>query len=133
MLRSRVRARAALAFGTAIAFAAWPVAAQQPPASTEPAQGSLAQRLASGAGYVIITRRDLFPRPSEGADPWFVITGYYVPQDGTWTSNAPGFSRRLFSTPVRVRRPAVASMRLGECLSGGIVPSSTRSWQWASA
>jgi hypothetical protein len=90
------RALAVLAFAAAIACAARPVAAQQSPVAAGPAQGSLAQRLATGAGYVIVTRRDLFPRPSEGAEPWFVITGYYVPENGTWTSNASGFSRPSF-------------------------------------
>ena len=52
---------------------------------------SLAQRLAAGEKYVLVTRRDLFPRPSRGNDHWFAIEGYYVPRNGTWTSSAAGF------------------------------------------
>lgn len=51
----------------------------------------LSQRLAAGEKYVLVTRRDLFPRPSRGSDRWFAIEGYYVPRNGTWTSSAAGF------------------------------------------
>lgn len=55
------------------------------------AQVSLAQRLAAGAPYVIVTRRNLFPLPSDGREFWFTISGYYIPEKGTWTSSAVGF------------------------------------------
>lgn len=55
------------------------------------APSRLAQLLASGRPYVLITRRELFPRASSGTDIWFTISGYYRPEDGIWTSNAPGF------------------------------------------
>jgi hypothetical protein len=61
----------------------------QPPAPAAP--GALAQRLAAGRPYVLITRRDLFPRASEGRDSWFTISGYYRAEDGVWTSDATGF------------------------------------------
>ena len=61
----------------------------QTPAAAEP--GTLAGRLAAGRHYVMITRRNRFPRHSEGLDDWFTIDGYYRPTDGTWTSNAIGF------------------------------------------
>jgi hypothetical protein len=61
-----------------------------PAANSLPTPSRLVQRLAAGGRYVIVTRRDLFPRPSHG-NMWFSITGYYVPSDGTWTSGADGF------------------------------------------
>jgi hypothetical protein len=67
------------------------VSAAQAPPTRDPAPGSIASRLASGGRYVIVTRRDLFPRSSQGNDLWFAITGYYVPANGTWTSEARGF------------------------------------------
>jgi len=65
-----------------------PAQAQSP---APPAPNPLAQRLAEGRPYVLITRRDLFPRPSEGRDSWFTISGYYRADDGVWTSDATGF------------------------------------------
>jgi hypothetical protein len=76
--------------------------AQTPPAEPSPgaaptqspapaAPNALAQRLAAGRPYVLITRRDLFPRASEGRDSWFTISGYYRAEDGVWTSDATGF------------------------------------------
>lgn len=84
---------------TALLFLASPLAAQtaggEPspaPAQTAPAAPNpLAQRLAEGRPYVLVTRRDLFPRASEGRDSWFTISGYYRPEDGIWTSDATGF------------------------------------------
>ncbi len=65
---------------------------QPPPAENVPAASNpIARHLAAGGRYVIVTRRDLFPRQSQGNDWWFAITGYYVPGDGTWTSSASGF------------------------------------------
>jgi hypothetical protein len=61
----------------------------QPPASAAP--NRLAQLLAAGRPYVLVTRRDLFPRASEGRDSWFTISGYYRAEDGVWTSDATGF------------------------------------------
>jgi hypothetical protein len=52
---------------------------------------TLAQRLAAGEKYVLVTRRDLFPVKSRGTDSWIAIEGYYVPETGTWTSGATGF------------------------------------------
>ena len=83
-------------FAAACAFAA---AASAEPAAVAPSAqaapaASLSQRLASGAHYVIVTRRELFPLRSEGRNPgdaWFTIDGYFVPESGTWTSNATGF------------------------------------------
>lgn len=68
--------------------AAGPAQAQSP---SPAAPTSLAQLLASGRPYVMITRRDLFPRASEGRDSWFTISGYYRADDGIWTSDATGF------------------------------------------
>jgi hypothetical protein len=61
----------------------------QPPTPAAPT--TLAQRLAAGRPYVLITRRNLFPRASEGRDSWFTISGYYRAEDGVWTSDATGF------------------------------------------
>lgn len=61
----------------------------QSPSSEAPSR--LAQLLASGRPYVLITRRDLFPRASSGRDSWFTISGYYRSEDGIWTSDATGF------------------------------------------
>jgi hypothetical protein len=61
------------------------------PAAPVPPGRDLVAGLAAGESYVIVTRRDLFPRVSEGADEWFAITGRFVPADGTWTSRATGF------------------------------------------
>lgn len=63
------------------------VAQAEAPVATD----SLSKRLAAGQPYVIVTRRNLFPLPSEGKEYWFAIDGYYVPEDGTWTSHAVGF------------------------------------------
>jgi hypothetical protein len=68
--------------------AAGPAQAQSPAPA---APNALARLLAEGRPYVLITRRDLFPRASEGRDSWFTISGYYRPQDGVWTSDATGF------------------------------------------
>ena len=67
-----------------------PGPAQAAPA-TPAAPNALAQRLAEGRPYVLVTRRDLFPRASEGRDIWFTISGYYRAEDGVWTSDAIGF------------------------------------------
>jgi hypothetical protein len=73
--------------------AAWafgpPTAA--PSKSASESAPTLAQLLAAGRPYVLVTRRDAFPRPSEGRDRWIAIEGYYVPEKGTWTSSATGF------------------------------------------
>jgi hypothetical protein len=61
----------------------------QPPAPAAP--NALAGLLAAGRPYVLFTRRDLFPRASEGRDSWFTISGYYRAEDGVWTSDATGF------------------------------------------
>jgi len=71
-----------------------PALAQKKAAPPAPSIGrvqSLSQRLAAGEKYVLVTRRDLFPRPSRGNDSWIAIEGYYVPRNGTWTSSAAGF------------------------------------------
>lgn len=91
-----------MSIAVALALFATPIASQsvpgepspgpaqaQPPAPAAP--GPLAQALASGRPYVLITRRDLFPRASEGRDRWFTISGYYRAEDGVWTSDATGF------------------------------------------
>lgn len=75
----------------ALALTAQGAAAAQTPPGEAAAPTTIASRLASGGRYVIVTRRDLFPCPSQGNDLWFAITGYYVPRDGTWTSEASGF------------------------------------------
>ena len=77
---------AALALGST-ASALKPKAAVPAPAAVS----TLAQRLAAGEKYVLVTRRDLFPVKSEGRDSWIAIEGYYVPRTGTWTSSASGF------------------------------------------
>jgi hypothetical protein len=65
-----------------------PAQTQSPPPA---APNRLAQLLAAGRPYVLITRRELFPRASEGRDSWFTISGYYRAEDGIWTSDATGF------------------------------------------
>lgn len=77
--------------GVCALASASPVAAPAQPSPEGAASGTIAARLATGGRYVIVTRRDLFPRASAGTDIWFTITGYYVPRDGTWTSSASGF------------------------------------------
>lgn len=75
-----------------LALASWSlVASAQVAAPPAAPSGTLAQRLAAGQPYVLITRRQLFPRASQGTDDWFAISGYYRSEDGTWTSNAIGF------------------------------------------
>ena len=60
-------------------------------AAPSTAPNRLAALLAGGRPYVLVTRRDLFPRASQGMDRWFTIDGYYRPEDGVWTSSATGF------------------------------------------
>lgn len=93
MLRNHAFRAAAVLSGALFLAGIEPACAQapSPPASASAAANPIAQRLATGGRYVIVTRRDLFPRPSQGNDWWFAITGYYVPRDGTWTSSASGF------------------------------------------
>lgn len=70
-----------------------PASALKPKAAAPAASAAptLAQRLAAGEPYVLLTRRDLFPLSSQGSDRWIAIEGYYVPKTGTWTSSAAGF------------------------------------------
>ena len=77
-----------LAFAPGSAASALKPKAAPPAAAAAP---TLAQRLAAGEKYVLVTRRDLFPVKSEGRDSWIAIEGYYVPEKGTWTSSAAGF------------------------------------------